>query len=74
LAIKKGVFWGVSAGWEITKEGFWENIGANNIFSSFRLKGSYGKVGNVSGIGNFQSLSTLDQVCMEVPALHLIML
>ena len=58
LAIKKGVFWGVSAGWEIAKEGFWENIGANNIFSSFRLKGSYGKVGNVSGIGNFQSLST----------------
>lgn len=58
LAIKKGTFWGVSAGWEIAKEGFWNGIGADNVFSSFRLKGSYGKVGNVSGIGNFQSLST----------------
>ena len=28
------------------------------MFSNFRLKGSYGKVGNVSGIGNYQSLST----------------
>ncbi len=58
LAIKKGIFWGVSAGWEVAKEGFWNAMGADNVFSSFKLRGSYGKVGNVSGIGDFQSYST----------------
>lgn len=58
LAVKKGVFWGASAGWELSKENFWSTLGANDVFSNFRLKGSYGKVGNVSGIGNYQSLST----------------
>lgn len=58
LAIKKGVFWGVSAGWEIAKEGFWADMGADKVFSTFKLRGSYGKVGNVSGVGDFQSYST----------------
>lgn len=58
LAIKKGIFWGVSGGWEIAKESFWENIGAKNIFSNFKLRGSYGKVGNVGGIQNFQAQSS----------------
>ncbi|MFT3918529.1 SusC/RagA family TonB-linked outer membrane protein [Cloacibacterium sp.] len=58
LAEKKGVFWGVSGGWEVAKEGFWENIGAKNIFSSFKLRASYGKLGNVNGIGDFQALSS----------------
>ncbi|WP_205509484.1 SusC/RagA family TonB-linked outer membrane protein [Longitalea arenae] len=55
---RKGVFWGLSAGWEITKENFWEAAGLNDIFSSFKLRGSYGKVGNINGIGNFESYST----------------
>lgn len=58
LAIKKGIFWGVSGGWEVAKESFWENIGAKNIFSNFKLRGSYGKVGNVGGIQNFQAQSS----------------
>jgi TonB-dependent starch-binding outer membrane protein SusC len=58
LGVKKGVFWGASAGWEITKEAFWGSIGLDKIFSSFKLRGSYGKVGNVAGIGNFATFST----------------
>lgn len=58
LGVKKGVFWGVSAGWEITKEDFWANAGLDNVFSSFKVKGSYGKVGNVAGIGNYSAFST----------------
>jgi len=58
LGIKRGVFWGVSAGWEIAKENFWTNAGLNNVFSSFKLRGSYGKVGNVSGIGDYTPYST----------------
>ncbi len=58
LGIKKGVFYGVSAGWEITKENFWEKAGLNKIFSSLRFRGSYGKVGNIGGIGDYSPYST----------------
>lgn len=53
---KYGTFWGVSGGWEITKEKFWTG-GLDKIFSSFKLRSSYGRVGNIGGVGNFQSLS-----------------
>lgn len=56
LNSKYGTFWGVSAGWEITKEKFWTG-GLDKIFSSFKLRSSYGRVGNIGGLGNFQSLS-----------------
>jgi len=55
---KYGTFWGVSAGWEITRENFWESAGIDNVFSSLKLRGSYGRVGNIGGLGNFASLST----------------
>jgi TonB-dependent starch-binding outer membrane protein SusC len=55
---KYGTFWGVSAGWEIAKERFWESLNLNNIFSNFKLKSSFGTVGNISGLGNFGTLST----------------
>jgi TonB-linked SusC/RagA family outer membrane protein len=58
LGIKKGTFWGASAGWEITQEGFWQTTGLNNVFSSFKIRGSYGKVGNISGIGDYDYYST----------------
>ncbi|MBN8674446.1 MAG: TonB-dependent receptor [Chitinophagales bacterium] len=56
---KYGTFWGVSAGWEITKEKFWTG-GLDKIFSSFKIRSSYGRVGNIGGLGNFQSLSTFN--------------
>ncbi len=56
--LKFGTFWGASLGWEIAQEGFWANAGLDKVFSSFRLRGSYGKVGNIAGLGNFGALST----------------
>lgn len=58
LGVKKGIFWGASAGWEIAKENFWHNAGIDNVFSSFRIRGSYGRVGNIAGIGDYTPYST----------------
>ncbi|MFY0254128.1 SusC/RagA family TonB-linked outer membrane protein [Chitinophaga sp. 30R24] len=54
---KKGTFYGFSAGWEITKENFWSSAGLDHVFSSFKIRGSHGKVGNFAGIGDFDALS-----------------
>ncbi|MET0243749.1 MAG: SusC/RagA family TonB-linked outer membrane protein, partial [Flavitalea sp.] len=54
---KYGTFFGASVGWEITQEKFWAASKLDRIFSSFRVRGSYGKVGNIGGLGNFASLS-----------------
>lgn len=58
LGKKKGTFWGASAGWEITKEDFWKTSGLNTVFSSFKLRGSYGKVGNIGGIDDYATFTT----------------
>lgn len=58
LGQKKGVFWGASAGWEITKEDFWKTSGLDRIFSNFKIRGSYGKVGNIAGVNNFATFTT----------------
>lgn len=58
LGEKKGVFWGASVGWEVAKEGFWSSSHLDNVFSSFRLRGSYGKVGNIAGIGDYTPYSS----------------
>ncbi|RAJ83128.1 TonB-linked SusC/RagA family outer membrane protein [Chitinophaga dinghuensis] len=50
---KKGVFYGFSAGWEVSKEHFFTEGALGNIFSNFKLRGSYGKVGNMSGLGDY---------------------
>lgn len=53
---KKGkVFYGASAGWDLTKEKFFS--GLENTFSNFKLRGSYGIVGN-NGISDFIQYST----------------
>ncbi len=58
LGVKKGTFWGASIAWEISKEKFWQSMGIDKIFSSARLKGGLGKVGNISGIGDYSPFST----------------
>lgn len=55
---KYGTFWGLSAGWEIARENFWTAAKLDNVFSSFKLRGSYGRLGNIAGLSNFGSLST----------------
>ena len=58
LGQKKGVFWGASAGWEVSQENFWTASHLDNVFNSFKLRGSYGKVGNIGGIGDYNTFST----------------
>lgn len=53
---KWGDFGGVSFGWNLSEEGFYKgNI--TNIVNKFKLRGSYGTVGNISAVSNFASLS-----------------
>lgn len=51
---KYGYFPGIGVGYEVAKEKFWSSIGADKIFSSFKLKASYGRVGN-AGVGDYAS-------------------
>jgi TonB-linked SusC/RagA family outer membrane protein len=54
---KAGYFPGGGLKWDISREGFWSSIKADKIFSSFQIRGSYGKVGNNIGLGDFASTS-----------------
>jgi TonB-linked SusC/RagA family outer membrane protein len=53
---KFGTFGGASAMWNISKEEFVKNSSLGEIFSDMRLKASFGRVGNMSGISDFGSL------------------
>lgn len=53
---KFGNFGGASAMWNISNEAFFQNSPLGNIFSDLRIKGSFGRVGNISGVGSFASL------------------
>jgi len=53
---KYGNFGGASVMWNISKEDFILNSSLTNYISDLRLKGSFGQVGNISGIANFGSL------------------
>ncbi len=55
---KSGDFWGFSGAWQIDREDFWENSGISSLVNSLKLSSSYGKVGNIAGVGDFASLST----------------
>jgi TonB-linked SusC/RagA family outer membrane protein len=57
FADKKATFWGVSVGWELGKEKFFQDA-LGDFINSFRLRGSYGSVGNFNGIGDYSIFST----------------
>lgn len=52
-----GVFPSVAAGWRISEESFWKDSQALDFFSNFKLKASYGILGN-NNIGNYPYQST----------------
>ncbi|MES1249556.1 MAG: hypothetical protein ABUL46_02685, partial [Chitinophaga rupis] len=54
---KYGNYWSASAAWDIAKEKFWLGSGLGKTLNTFRLRGSYGTVGNTSGINDFASYS-----------------
>jgi TonB-linked SusC/RagA family outer membrane protein len=56
---KYGNFYSFSGAWDIAKENFWSG-GLSRAVNSLKLRASYGKVGNIAGIGNFDSYSFFD--------------
>ncbi len=52
---KYGTFFGISAMWDASGEEFIKNS-LGSVFSDIRLKASYGRVGNISAVGDFSSL------------------
>jgi len=45
-AVRYGNFFGASAGWRVSDEKFWKEIGANKIINDFKIRGGYAEVGN----------------------------
>ena len=52
---KYGTFFGASAMWSVSNEKFISDA-VGSIFSDIRLKASFGRVGNISAVGDFSSL------------------
>lgn len=57
-ANRNGVFPSASVAWRMTQEDFMKDIG---FLDDFKLRGSWGAVGNVLSIGNYGTIATLDQ-------------
>ncbi|HSV75945.1 MAG TPA: TonB-dependent receptor [Bacteroidales bacterium] len=53
---KFGNFGGASAMWNISNEPFFQASALGNIFSDLRIKGSFGRVGNISGVGSYAAM------------------
>ncbi len=53
---KYGNFGGASAMWNISNEEFVKNSSLGDYLSDLRIKASYGRVGNISGVGSYASL------------------
>lgn len=54
---KSGLFYSYSGAWDVSNESFFKNSKLKDLFESVRLRASYGKVGNLTGIGDFASLT-----------------
>lgn len=54
---KWGNFYGAALGYSISEESFWQNSSLSNVVNFFKLKGSYGLVGNNQGVDDFASLN-----------------
>jgi TonB-linked SusC/RagA family outer membrane protein len=52
---KRGIFWGGSLGLTISELDFWKNNSLLKDINYFKLRGSYGTVGNNQGINDFAS-------------------
>lgn len=53
LNYRWGLFPGLSLGWNVHKEEFWEAV--PDVISRFKMRGSYGVNGNISGLSDFQA-------------------
>lgn len=53
---KWGNFYGAALGYSLSEEDFWKNNSFLQNISFFKVKGSYGEVGNSNGVEDFASL------------------
>ncbi|MBD0283894.1 MAG: TonB-dependent receptor [Flavisolibacter sp.] len=53
FANKWGTFYGGSVGYAVSEEDFWKNTAIADVASSFRVRASYGIVGNFAGISSY---------------------
>jgi TonB-linked SusC/RagA family outer membrane protein len=51
---RNGFFPGISIGWNMQKEAFFQNAGINKYVSTFKPRLSYGQNGNVAGLGRYE--------------------
>lgn len=49
-----GFFPGMSAGWNLHNEAFYQNLGLDKYISTFKPRVSYGENGNVAGLGRYE--------------------
>jgi TonB-linked SusC/RagA family outer membrane protein len=49
-----GFFPGMSAGWNVHNEAFFQNLGLDKYISTFKPRVSYGENGNVAGLGRYE--------------------
>lgn len=52
---KWGFFPGVSLGWNVDEEGFWQAVVPRSVVSNLKLRASYGVAGNISGLSDFHA-------------------
>jgi len=57
---KWGDFYGASLGWALSEENFFKNSSIANVVGLFKLRGSFGVVGNNQGIASYASSSFYD--------------
>ena len=57
---KWGNFYGGSLGWTVSEENFFKNSAIGEVVSQFKLRASYGVVGNNQGIASYASSSFYD--------------
>ncbi|NGM63583.1 SusC/RagA family TonB-linked outer membrane protein [Sphingobacterium sp. SGG-5] len=51
---RTGFFPGVSLGWNLHREGFWQQLVSADLMQ-LKLRASYGENGNIQGLGDFQA-------------------
>ncbi|MES2891990.1 MAG: SusC/RagA family TonB-linked outer membrane protein [Bacteroidota bacterium] len=57
-ANRVGFFPGMSAGWNVHREKFFDNSGISDIISTLKPRVSYGQNGNVAGLGRYEVQGT----------------
>lgn len=53
-ANRYGYFPGMSAGWNVHREAFFDKLGLSNFITTLKPRFSYGQNGNVSGLGRYE--------------------